>query len=219
MRARAIVAAGLTVLIAAAVASADVTTTSSVRFVVSGGTKRDAKTGVLIYGGSVALIGAVKGARHGIRVTIVTRRFGAAPMERDLPTAADGSFSFSDVPAIASRYEVRVEVRGRLRFRGEYRVLVGPRLALTSPDPKHAIFAVSTRTPHSFAGSNVVIQRRFSLQDWRPIKRVQLGTGSAARFRLHLPRGHTVLRAVLPAAEAGPGYTYGLSNIFFFTRA
>ena len=191
---------------------------ASVSFSVSGGTKRDANTAVLIYGGAISLVGAVKGARSGVRVTIVTRRYGGAAISRELRTPPGASFSYTDVPAIASRYEVRLFVGAKLRFDGTFAVLVGPRLVLTAVSPARAIFAVSVQTPHSFAGRVVVIQRRVTEAEWRPILRVRLAAGSAARFHLHLPRGRTVLRAVLPAAEAGPGYTYGLSNTFFFSR-
>lgn len=189
-----------------------------VQFVLSGGVQRDAGTGVLSYGGSVTIIGGVEGVRRGVRLVIVMHRHGRAPFARTLWPEPDGTFRHTDFPSIWTRYEVRVYLGDEVVFEGAYTALIRPRLDLRAVWPARSLFAVSTRAARAFPGRLVWIERRDALGQWHLIKTVRLGPSSSARFRLALPRGRSALRAILPAAQAGPGYTYGLSNLFYFRR-
>ena len=206
---------------AVAATAAGAAATPTVRFAValSNGTQRDAGTGVLSYGGTVTIFGAVEGVRRGVRLVIVTHRHGWAPLARELRPGPDGGFRHTDVPVIGTRYEVRVYLRDALVFEGAYTALIRPRLDLRAVWPARGLFAVSTRAARVFPGRLVWIERRDAFGEWHLIKTVRLGASSAARFRLALPRGRSALRAILPAAQARPGYTYGLSNLFYFRRS
>ena len=81
-------------------------------------------------------------------------------------------------------------------------------------------FVVSAIAKRSLWRRQVEIQRR-SGSTWRTVRKVRLtdsvkSTGlvsaSEARFRLAVPRG-TVLRAVLPLAEASPCYVRSVSKV------
>jgi hypothetical protein len=210
------VVAAVVASVAAATSAGAAPTAVQMSVVLSGGEQSSATSGVLIYGGSVKFVGAVKGLRPGMRLTIATSREGRTPFQRELRPAADGSFTYADAPSISTRYRVRLFRRGKMLFDGAYAVYVRPRLLLRAVSPKHRVFSVAVLAIRSFAGSLVVVERRNSVGAWAPLKSVRLGAGSAARFVLRLPRGRSELRALLPAEQAPPGYAAGVSNRFFF---
>jgi hypothetical protein len=72
-------------------------------------------------------------------------------------------------------------------------------------------FTTKVTARDSFAGSLVLLQRR-SGHGWVTVQRIVLNLNSAARFAAKLPHGTSLIRAVLPARAAGPGYMTGISK-------
>ena len=74
-----------------------------------------------------------------------------------------------------------------------------------------SIYKVRVTSDISYNHHFVWVQRHTSF-GWRAVKRVVLGSGSRASFHLKLRHGRSVLRAFLPAGQAGAGYVSSRSS-------
>ena len=60
-----------------------------------------------------------------------------------------------------------------------------------------------SRRTSTYAGHYVWVQRKAPYGSFRNVKRIYLGANSRAVFRVTIPKGRSILRLVLPAAQAG----------------
>jgi len=77
---------------------------------------------------------------------------------------------------------------------------------------------VKVKTSQSLQGKNVFIQRFTQFHQWVIMRRIILGRSSSKLFHIRLKRGRYMLRAFVPAKQAGPGYLDGLSKTVKYRR-
>ena len=94
-------------------------------------------------------------------------------------------------------------------------VMVAPRVGFGHSGTRYTALVTSDL---NYAGHYVWVQRKAPYGSFRNVKRIYLGASSRAVFRVHIPRGRSILRVVLPADQAGPGYVAGLSRLIFVKR-
>ena len=82
----------------------------------------------------------------------------------------------------------------------------------------HGYGFVKVRTASSLKGKSVFIQRFTRFHQWVTMRRVVLGNNSSKLFHIRLKRGRHMLRAFVPAKQAGPGYLDGLSKTVKYRR-
>jgi dipeptidyl aminopeptidase/acylaminoacyl peptidase len=170
-------------------------------------------TSAVEYGQPVALAGDVLVRNAGCsfeslvdtRVVVSAKAFG----EETFRVVAElknpnGGWRAAHVPQIQTTYEARI---GR-RLAAETVVLVRPRVVLARLR-KPGFLQATVSSLHSYEGRVALVQRRGRGGVWRTFRRLILGARSSATFRA--PRGRTVLRVYVSAAEAGPGYVTGIS--------
>ena len=80
-----------------------------------------------------------------------------------------------------------------------------------------APLATKVTARDSFAGKVVFFQRKVGAR-WKTLQAVVLDVNSRARFTAKLPRGLSVVRAYISAAQAGKGYQPNSSHERRFTR-
>ena len=71
-------------------------------------------------------------------------------------------------------------------------------------------FVAHVTGARSFVGHKVQLQRQRLDGTWQTIARARLGAQRAV-FHPHLPKGRSVLRVAISAAQAGTGYRAGFS--------
>ena len=70
----------------------------------------------------------------------------------------------------------------------------------------------------SYAGHYVWVQRKSPYGSFRNVKRIYLGASSRAVFTLHLVKGRSILRLVLPDTQVGVGYVASSSRTISVVR-
>jgi hypothetical protein len=78
-------------------------------------------------------------------------------------------------------------------------------------------FSVTALGARAFAGKFVNVQRVTTFGA-ATLKKVTLNTESKATFKVRLSKRHRKLRAVMPTAQAAPGYIAGASNVLTVRR-
>jgi plastocyanin len=170
------------------------------------------KTAV-IFGGEVALSGALSSKQSGQPVTLVVQPIEQSAERIQLTTAADGVWSYTAQPRIQTVYTAQ--------YRGTnsppVTLSVRPRMTLRKVATSR--YSVSVVAARSFAGKVAYIARwSATRQRWIQAKRFVLvqsrtsATGAAATVRLKVAR-KTKLRAFLSQAQVQRGYVSGYSNI------
>jgi hypothetical protein len=173
-------------------ASAAVSVTQSSTTVTYGSTLRLSGTGPGGSGQPVAIEGWSPGQGSPAQVATTT-------------TDTDGSWHTVVVPRMFTVYQARV---GELRS-PRIQVFVRPRVTLTYKRP---YFVVRVSAVRCCAGRFVFLQRRQGKR-WVNVKRFALGRASGRIFEARLPRGASHVRAVIPASQAGHGYSRGTSRV------
>jgi hypothetical protein len=162
------------------------------------------------------LFGAAPGATHQDIVRVEVRECGSNFFQTyvELHPSSGGGWSTPAGSAITATY--RAVWRGRMSARVTIRQRANVALERRRSGGG---FIVAVSAKRSFWRKHVVVQRR-TRGGWETVRRLVLsdsvestGTVSAsqATFRLAVPRG-TTLRALLPAAEAGPCYVESVSK-------
>lgn len=165
---------------------------------------------VIGWAESALLYGAAPGASHDDVVTIEMRECGSATFRTfvEVHPLAGGGWSTPAGAAVTATY--RATFRGRTSANVTVRQRADVRLERKRSGTG---FAVSVIARRSLWRKQVVVQRRLGA-GWETIRRVRLtdsvrSTGtvsvSQAQVELAVPRG-AVLRALLPADQAGPCY-------------
>jgi plastocyanin len=167
------------------------------------------------YGGRVTLSGKISGGQAGETVTVLAQPYGQSSFAQiaTVTTGSGGAWSYGPRPAIQTAYDVR----WRSATSSTLTIGVRPRVALTALAGGRLFTKVTAA--RSFAGRFVYLQRRSALGQWVNVKKVVLGSTSAARFAYRAPRGNSTLRVFLTVNQAGSGYLAGLSRTIVYHRA
>jgi hypothetical protein len=156
-----------------------------------------ASRSAVVYGHNVLLSGVVSTKQAGELVDVTN--VGA------VTTTSGGRWQHVATPKVFSSY------RARWRGTTSKTVSVGVRpLVLLSA--RRSGFVARAVAARSFGGRVVWLERRMRSGRWRVIARAVLNQRSQAPLHPSLPRGFSVVRAVLPLRQAHPGYLAGFSR-------
>jgi plastocyanin len=186
---------------------------------------------------AVSLAASADVVKYGAQVTLSGKVVpNAAVATVDILAQASGETAFTKVTSVAptngGNYTVAVTPEIATNYRAEFQngtarvvspvtaVAVRPaiRLTLRSIKGTHANFTVRVTSGMTYEGKYVRVQRKNSLGGWTTLKRATLGTFSTARFTVHLPKGTSRIRTLLPASQAGTGYLSGTSRTATLSR-
>jgi plastocyanin len=178
-----------------------------------------ASSSIAVFGGSVRLGGELSSGLANETVEVLAVPFGsttasAGTKVTEAKTTAGGEFAVSVKPTIQTVYRVR---SGQI-MSGRVTIRVRPRIGFGIVSVSRGIFTARAMSSRSYAGRVVFLQRRNGLGQWVSIKRVRLGSASAARFQAKLPRGLSRVRVYMTPAQAGPGYMAGMSAVRIVRR-
>jgi len=172
----------------------------------------------VVYGGAIALSGAISSQKTGEKVTVQAEACGQTAFKGagDTKTVAAGAWSLSERPTMNTQYRAKV----KNATSAAVGVSVRPSVTLTKAARRK--YKVRISAAQSFAGKLVTFQRfKASTQSWVRVRKAtlrQVSTGpgptivSGITFRSKIRTGLRV-RAVLPKAQAGACYLPGVSAV------
>ena len=177
---------------------------------------------LVVYGGAVTLSGTVSNRRAGETVNVFAKQFGQNQFASvgSAVSAPNGSWSFIVKPRLQTAYEARWRPAAQTVTSPLSTVNVRPLVGFRVKSARGRIvtFFTKVRGVRLFTGKYVNLQRKNRLGRWVNLKRVTLGSTSAATFKARLPRGRSTVRVFMPAAQAAPGYVAGISRTRTLTR-
>jgi hypothetical protein len=143
-------------------------------------------------------------------VIVVAKPYLGVETRTPVLTESDGAWSMNVRPRIRTEYHAEW---GQTMSSQSPVVYVRPSVGLRVLNAKTGRFTTKVTALRSYQGKFVTLQR-LSGSAWIKVKRVRLGTGSAARFTARLPRSARV-RVLVPTA---PGYLQGYSRTALVRR-
>ena len=166
----------------------------------------------VIYGSATQLNGTVSNQTSNQPVTLTSQAYGKSVQSvASTTTQTGGTFLFGVTPTIQTTYTAHY----KSATSAPVTVNVAPRVGLGL---QGRLFVAKVTSDLTYGGHYVVVQKRNAVGGWYSFKRVTLGDTSRAVFRLALPKGHYVLRLVLPPSQAGVGYVQGVSRLLPIVR-
>ena len=167
----------------------------------------------IVYGDSTMVSGAVTNQLTNEPVTLSSQPYGKGTQSiATTTTSANGTFSFPVSPTIQTSYQAHWRTTGS----PSVSVNVAPRVGFGQSG---RLYTAKVTSDIGYGGHFVWVQRKAPYGSFRNVKRIYLGAaGSRAVFRVTIPKGRSVLRLVLPADQAGPGYVQGLSRLIAVKR-
>ena len=126
-------------------------------------------------------------------------------------TQSNGSFSFGVSPTIQTSYQAH----WRTANSPSVLVNVAPRVGFGQSG---RLYTAKVTSDIGYGGHFVWIQRKAPYGSFRNVRRIYLSASSRAVFRVNIPKGRSILRLVLPADQAGPGYVGSLSRLIAVKR-
>jgi plastocyanin len=160
-------------------------------------------------GSSLELSGSIS-AGAGQQVIVVAKPYQGAETRTPVLTESDGDWSLRVRPRIRTEYHAEW---GQTMSAQSPVVFVRPAVQLRVLNAKTGRFYTKVTALRSYRGKLVTLQR-LSGSTWVKVKRIRLGTGSAARFSARLPRTARI-RVLVPTA---PGYLQGFSRTALVRR-
>jgi plastocyanin len=169
-------------------------------------------TATVTYGDNTTVSGVVTNQLTSEPVTLTSQPYGKGTQSiATTTTQANGAFSFSVAPTIQTSYQAHWRTTGS----PSVTVTVQPRVGFGR---KGRLYVAKVTSDLSYAGHYVWVQRKAPLGSWRNVKRIYLGASSRAVFSARLPKGRSILRLVLPDAQAGVGYVASTSRMIPISR-
>jgi plastocyanin len=166
----------------------------------------------VIYGSSTQVNGVVSTHAPNLPVTLTSQAYGKSTQAVAATTTQNGgTFFFGVTPTIQTVYTAHMGTSNS----APVTVNVSPRVGLGL---KGHDFVAKATSDIAYGGHYVVVQKRNARGGWYSFKRVTLGADSRAVFRVTLPKGHHVLRLVLPPSQVGAGYVQGVSRLLPIVR-
>jgi hypothetical protein len=165
------------------------------------------------FNGSVTLTGIVSSHAANETVTIRGQSYGENAFVKlaDVKTAAGGAWTYTAHPTIRTVFD---SMWGK---NASAQVIVGVRPLVSIHALSGNRFSTKVLASRSFAGKFVQLQRR-SAGQWVTLKRVRLGSTSAATLKASLPMGNSTLRFAFSVNQAGAGYLAGFSRTLLYHR-
>jgi plastocyanin len=183
-----------------------------------------ASGGSVVYGvTSLTLSGKLAPAKTGQTVTLNAQPVGetTAKALQTTSTAADGTYSFTVSPTIRTVFSTAWQSGADKAASPSLTVNVHPRvgLGLRSHLGTRFTYRAKVTSDISYQGHVAFFQRWSpSLGAWISLKRVFLGSTSAATFSVRLRPHLSKVRVFLPATQAGSGYISGVSRSLLAIR-
>ena len=160
-------------------------------------------------GSSLELSGSIS-AGAGQQVIVVAKPYQGVETRTPVLTESDGDWSLRVRPRIRTEYHAEW---GQTMSAQSPVVYVRPAVQLRVLNARTGSFSTKVTAVRSYRGKFVTLQR-LSGSNWVKVKRIRLGTGSAARFTARLPRTARI-RVLVPTA---PGYLQGFSRTALVRR-
>ena len=166
----------------------------------------------LVYGNSTTISGVVTNQLTNEPVTLTSQPYGKGTQSlATTTTQANGTFSFGVSPTIQTSYQAH----WRTTNSPAVQVNVAPRVGFGQSG---RLYVAKVTSDIAYAGHFVWVQRKAPFGSFHSVKRIFLNASSRAVFRASVPRGRWILRLVLPAGQAGPGYVAGVSRLIAVRR-
>jgi hypothetical protein len=165
------------------------------------------------FNGSVVLSGVVSNQAANQTVTIRGQSYGGNAFHKlaDVKTGAGGAWTYTAHPTIRTVFD---SMWGK---NASAQIIVGVRPLVSIHVLSGNRFSTKVLAARSFAGKFVQLQRR-SAGQWVTLKRVRLGSTSAATLKANLPMGNSTLRFAFSVNQAGAGYLAGFSRTLVYHR-
>ena len=168
--------------------------------------------GTVIYGSTTNVSGTVSNSLTNEAVSLTSQAYGKSVQSiASTTTTTGGTFFFGVTPTIQTTYTAHY----RSSNSTPVTVNVAPRVGFGQSG---ALFIAKVTSDLTYTGRFVIVQKRNAVGGWYSFKRVYLGDGSRATFRLKLPKGPYTLRLYLPPSQAGAGYVQGFSRLMPIVR-
>src|SRR3954454_17948890 len=166
----------------------------------------------ITYGDNTTVSGVVTNQLTNEPVTLTAQPYGKGTQSiATTMTQTNGQFSFGVSPTIQTSYQAH----WRTTNSPNVTVTVAPRLGFGRIGTRYTAKVTSDL---NYAGHYVWVQRKAPFGSFRNVKRIFLGASSRAVFTLHLVRGRSILRLVLPDSQAGVGYVASASRMISVTK-
>jgi plastocyanin len=169
------------------------------------------KATTITWGENTTLSGTVTNQLTNEPVTLTSQPYGKGTQSiATTQTSTAGSFGFGVAPTIQTTYTAH----WRTTNSPNVTVNVAP---LVGFGHSGRTYTAKVTSDQSYAGHYVWLQRKAPAGAFRNVKRIYLGTSSRATFTAKLVKGHSILRLVLPDAQAGVGYVASASRMIAVT--
>jgi plastocyanin len=169
-------------------------------------------TTTITYGENTKVSGAVTNQLTSEPVTLTAQPYGKGSQSLNTTTTqAGGTFAFGIAPTIQTSYVAHYRTASSPSVTINVRPLVGF-------GHSGIRYTAKVTSDLAYAGHYVWLQRKSPTGSFRNVKRVYLGTGSRATFTAKLVKGRSILRLVLPDAQAGVGYVASTSRLISIVK-
>jgi plastocyanin len=163
---------------------------------------------ILDYGQSTHISGVVSNGKAGETVTVYAQPFGqASPVViATLLTATNGVWDVVVKPTLLTNYSAhwKTTVSQQIGIQLRPSIVFGANKRFGS---------VKVKADRSLQGKKIYLQKFSRFHEWVKVRSVILGSGSAKRFLLELPRGHRyAVRIFMSLNQIGVGYLDGFSR-------
>jgi plastocyanin len=166
----------------------------------------------VVYGNSTTVAGAVTNQSTSAPVNLTSQPFGKGTQSLATQTTqSNGAFTFGVSPTIQTSYQAH----WRTANSPSVSVDVAPRVGFGQSG---RLYTAKVTSDIGYGGHFVWIQRKAPYGSFRNVRRIYLSASSRAVFRVNIPKGRSILRLVLPADQAGPGYVGSLSRLISVKR-
>ncbi len=180
-----------------------------------GGVTLAASKAVVVYGTKVKLSGKVTPVKGGVTVELWSRPYPEPAFAKvaTVASAADGTYAFALPTQIRTEYRTQFTDGGTQGQSAVVTVKVRPKVTLSvkSKSGAKARLRTGVVSTMSYAGKQVLLQRRNSQGGWTTVKKVTLGQFSSRTFSVRVPSGSSKWRTYLQATVAGAGYVASYS--------
>src|SRR4051794_33519886 len=166
----------------------------------------------VIYGSATQLNGQVSNQAVNQPVTLSAQAYGKSVQSvQSTTTQSTGTFIFGVTPTISTTYTAH----WRTSSSTPTTVNVAPRVGFGRSG---SLFIAKVTSDIGYSGHYVILQKRQANDTWYSFKHVYLGDANRATFKIAVPKGHYVLRLMLPSSQAGLGYVASASRLLPIVR-
>lgn len=166
----------------------------------------------VVYGSSTQLNGQVSNQLTNEPVTLTAQAYGKSIQSlQSTTTQSNGTFIFGVTPTISTTYTAH----WRTSNSNPVTISVAPRVGFGQSG---SLFVAKVTSDIGYSGHYVVVQKRQANGTWYSFKHVYLGDANRATFKIAVPKGHYVLRLLLPSSQAGLGYVASASRLIPIVR-